>query len=75
MAEYDGLYRDDSDVDECSCTPTKLCDSCEAKGYQNSLAGYAARIWPQHVTEQEMKNYDDAESKRYSDSIGARYQP
>ena len=42
----------------CSCTPTKLCQRCKLRGYTNSLAGYAERIYPQRVTAQEAKDYE-----------------
>jgi hypothetical protein len=42
----------------CSCTPKRLCDACKQRGYKNSLAGYAERIYPQQVTEAEIQEYE-----------------
>jgi hypothetical protein len=44
---------------DCECLPGVVCPACTARGYKNGLAGYAARIYPQRVTDD-----DIAEQKR-----------
>lgn len=52
--------------DECECLPGEVCGPCTARGYRNGLAGYAARIYPDQVTS------DDIDAQDYADRAADR---
>ena len=38
----------------CECLPGQVCANCHARGYRNGLAGYAQRIYPERVTQDDI---------------------
>ena len=48
-------------TDECECLPGQVCGPCEERGYRNGLAGYAARIYPDRVTEADVEEQERAD--------------
>lgn len=68
---------------ECECLPGAVCAVCAARGYKNGLAGYAARIYPEPVTrddievqeraEEDAPEYNSPEEDEYFDSLETFY--
>jgi hypothetical protein len=48
-------------TDECDCLPGRVCEPCTGRGYQNGLAGYAARIYPDRVTDADVEEQERAD--------------
>lgn len=54
------------ETSECECLPGIVCPRCAARGYRNGLAGYAARIYPEQVTR------DDVDEQTRADMAAER---
>jgi hypothetical protein len=46
---------------ECECLPGQVCSPCGERGYKNGLAGYAARIHPERVTQADVEEQERAD--------------
>lgn len=60
-ADAIGRVMDEAIGSECECLPGQVCDPCGGRGYRNGLAGYAARIYPDRVTQADMDEQDRAD--------------
>lgn len=53
---------------ECECLPGQVCPPCKARGYTNGLAGYAARIYPDRVTPDDVAEQERADRAAQNDA-------
>jgi hypothetical protein len=58
------MANDATKTDECECLPGQVCTPCVGRGYQNGLAGYAQRIYPDRVTEADVEEQERADRER-----------
>jgi hypothetical protein len=55
---------------ECDCVPGQVCEPCTARGYTNGLAGYAARIYPERVTQDDIDEQNRVDAQKASELAG-----